>query len=363
MLKILFLSSSLAQNGTEMFMMNVLRHIDRTKFHIDFCINSDERTLYRIEAESYGCKVFVLPQRRKNPIKYAYKCFSFFNSHAHEYQVVHWNGGNLSSILCLVLSWAYRIPIRIVHAHSSSTIGKHNILLHKFHRYFLPIICNRYFACSSEASAFFFPFIQSVIIKNGIDIKKFDFNSVVRREVRNEFGIPENCCVIGHVGRFDENKNQTFILDVFVDFCRNNPNAYLILVGQGDTLESIKNKSIELGVDKRVLFLGLRNDVNRILQALDCFIMPSKYEGLPFVLVEAQCSGLFCVVSDTINRDAKLTKNVEFLSLNSDQHVWSNAINEALKQFVRKSQSKILAHEGYSIEDTVSYLEGIYEKR
>ena len=363
MIKILFISDSLLQNGTQMFMMNVLRHINRSCFHIDFLIYNDERTPYRVEAESYGCKIHVLPPRKKNPLKCAFLSYLFFNKHAHEYQAVHWNGGNLSSFICLLMSWLYRIPIRIVHAHSSSTIGRHNLLLHKIHRRFLPILCNRYFACSSEASKFFFPFpsIQSVIIRNGIDTDKFDYNEVVRQEVRSEFDIPNNAIVMGHVGRFDDNKNQSFILDVFAEFNQKAPGAYLLLVGLGETLDSIKNKACALGVEHSVKFLGLRNDVHRIMQAMDCFIMPSKYEGLPFVLVEAQCSGLYCVVSDTINYDAGLTKNIKFLPLNSGKEVWSNTIEKTLNNYSRTSQSYVLKVKGFSIVDSVSYLENVYK--
>lgn len=360
MYKILFISVSLAQDGTQMFMMNVLRHIDRSKFQIDFCIYSDEKTPNWKEAESYGCKIYVLPSRRDNFLKSIVACFSFFKKHAHDYQAVHWNGGNLSSSISLVFSWLFRVPIRIVHAHSSSATGLHNRVLHKINRIFMPVVCNRYFACSSEASNFFFPHVRSVIINNGIDVRMFDYNPNTRKEVRKELGIKEDMRIIGHVGRFDENKNQSFILDVFYEYRKNVPNSYLILIGKGDMLETVRSKARELGVDSCVKFLGVRTDVHRIMQALDCFIMPSKYEGLPFVLVEAQCSGLYCVVSDTINHDVKITKNIEFLSLNSSKEVWSNSIEMALKNYSRASQSYVLKEKGFSIKETVNYLESVY---
>ena len=360
MYRILFISDSLAQNGTQMFMMNVLRHIDRSKFQIDFLIYNNERTPNRIEAESYGCRIYVLPSRRKNPIKCTFKSILLFIKHSHEYQAVHWNGGNLSSFICLFLSWLFRIPIRIVHAHSSNTIGRHNILLHNIHRLLVPYVCNRYFACSSEASTFFFPSVQSVIIKNGIDIEKFDYNANIRDEVRKEFQIPKDYMVLGHVGRFDENKNQSYIIDVFNEYNKIVPNSYLILVGKGGTIDSVKKKAESFGVINHVLFLGIRNDVDRIMQALDCFIMPSKYEGLPFVLVEAQCSGLYCIISDTINHDVEITDNIEFKSINSNPQEWSQSIANSMRNFTRKSQSMILQEKGYSIVDTVRYLENVY---
>lgn len=361
MYKILFISVSLAHDGTQMFMMNVLRHIDRSKFKIDFCIYSDEKTPNWKEAESYGCNIYVLPSRRDNLIKSIIACFSFFKKHAHEYQAVHWNGGNLSSSISLVFSWFFRVPIRIVHAHSSSATGLHNRILHKINRLFMPLVCNRFFACSSEASNFFFPHVRSVIINNGIDVKKFDYSPNIRIDVRKELNINEKIRVIGHVGRFDENKNQSFILDVFVEYHKKEPNSLLILIGKGEMLETVKKKARELGIERSVKFLGVRTDVHRIMQAFDCFIMPSKYEGLPFVLVEAQCSGLFCVVSDTINHDAKITKNIVFIPLRSGKQEWCRAIEKLMLQHIRTSQLDVLTERGYSIGETVKFLEKVYD--
>ena len=360
MYNILFVSSSLAQNGTEMCMMNVLRNVDKKRFHIDFCIFDGEMTPNRIEAESLGCHVHVLPSRQHNPFKYIIEQFSFLKKHARDYDVVHWNGGNLSSFVGFVFYRYFGIPIRIVHAHSSCAVGLHNKLLHRFHRLFLSRFCTHYFACSSEAARFFFRTTSAIIVNNGIDVNKFDYNENVRKIIREELGIGRDEIVIGHVGRFDDNKNHTFLLDIFSDHVKSYPKSLLLLIGCGDTFDAMKCKAKKLCISDRVIFTGARNDVNCMMQAMDCFVMPSKFEGLPFVLVEAQCSGLPCIISDTINKDADLTGNTYFVSLNEGTTKWSEIINKAFQNTYRKSQSDQITRKGFSILDTAKYLETVY---
>ena len=196
---------------------------------------------------------------------------------------------------------------------------------------------------------------------SGVNTDRFTPSEETRINVRKELNINERIRVIGHVGRFDENKNQSFILDVFVEYHKKEPNSLLILIGKGEMLETVKKKARELGIERSVKFLGVRTDVHRIMQAFACFIMPSKYEGLPFVLVEAQCSGLFCVVSDTINHDAKITKNIEFIPLRSGKQEWCRAIEKLMLQHIRTSQLDVLTERGYSIGETVKFLEKVYE--
>lgn len=363
MVKILFLSGSLAQNGTEMFMMNVLRSIDRNLFHIDFCINNGEITPNRKEAESLGCKVFVLPSRRENFIKSAIAFTNFFRKHGAEYNAIHWNGGNLSSILVFILAWFYKIPVRIVHAHSSSAVGLHNRVLHNLNRRLIPYLCNRLFACSPEASRFFYRSNPSVIINNGIDVNKFDYNLDVRKRVRNDLRIADDTILLGHVGRFDDNKNHAFMLDLFESFHREHVNSAFVFVGNGITFNKIKEEAAQKGLQDFIIFTGSRNDVNELMQAMDCFIMPSKFEGLPFVLIEAQCAGLPCVISDTISKEVNITDNVHFVSLSSDAQNWSLIINNVLLNTTRESKANVIIKKGFSITDTVSTLQDIYSNK
>ncbi len=360
MYNILFYSGTLQQNGTEMFMMNILRYIDRTCFHIDFCISDAEITPNRLEAESYGSKVYVLPARRKSPIGSIIAQWHFMKKNAYKYDAIHWNGGNLSSISTLLFAKYFNIPIRIVHAHSSNAKGLHNRVLHKFHKLFIRSVCNRFFACSTSAAHFFYGNKPAVIINNGIDVNKFGYNPQIRQEIRDKFNFPSNAQVIGHVGQFIDIKNHSFLLDIFSAYHKYNKNAYLLLVGKGPNLENIQQKTNSLGLKDNVIFTGSRNDVNQLLQAMDCFVMPSLFEGLPFVLVEAQCSGLPCIISDTINRDIQLTDNVTFLPLQTGAEKWAKTIQTQMSAFHRMSQSSAIMEKGFNIKDTIKYLEAIY---
>lgn len=360
MQKILFVSGSLAQNGTEMFMMNVLRHIDRSKFHIDFYISDNEVTPNRIEAEELGSQVFIFSSRRDNVFKYLLSQWRFLKSHAHEYDVVHWNGGNLSSFIGFILYWYYGIPIRIVHAHSSCAVGIHNKILHRFHRLFISTFCTHFFACSSEAARFFFRSNPAIIINNGIDVNKFCYVDAIRKETRLELGIAYDDIVIGHVGRFDDNKNHLFLLGIFESFLKLHPKSRLLLVGDGETYNTIKDKVDSLCLSNKIIMTGSRNDVSRMMQAMDCFVMPSKFEGLPFVLVEAQCSGLPCIISDTINVDVDLTGLVKFVSLSDGTTKWVKIIENTLQKSERKSRTEQISEKGFSIADTVMYLQEVY---
>lgn len=361
MINILFVSGSLAQNGTEMFMMNVLRSINRDLYHIDFCITDGEMTPNRVEAESLGCKVFVLPPRRNNLLKSVIAFISFFKRHITEYNAIHWNGGNLSSILVFLLAWYYKVPVRIVHAHSSSAVGLHNRVLHNINRTFIPYLCNYLFACSPEASYYFFKSKSSVLINNGIDVKKFDYNIDIRKRVRQELSIGDDIILLGHVGRFDDNKNHVFLLELFEVFHREHTNSKLVFVGNGVTLDRIKELVVQKDLQDSVIFTGSRNDVNELMQAMDLFIMPSKFEGLPFVLIEAQCAGLPCIVSDTISTNVDITGNVRFLSLKSKVSDWCALIDQMRNAYVRCAQTSEIKKKGYSINETVKDLEKIYE--
>ncbi len=360
MKNVLFVSAYLAQNGTEMFMMNVLRNSNPEKIHFDFLINSNAQTPNKKEAEEKGCSVYVIPFRREGFFRSISSCWKFFKVHAKQYDAVHWCGGNLSSIDSLIIAKYFKIPIIIIHAHSSSVVGLHNRLLHNFHRLIVRRLGTHFLACSTQAASFFFGNHPSVIINNGIDVDKFDFNGLVRDRMRRELGISKDSLVIGHVGRFDDNKNQLFLLYVFKELLKTERKASLLLIGEGVNFEKVKEAAAMMGLQDAVLFLGLRNDVNELMQAMDCFVMPSKFEGLPFVLVEAQCSGLPCVISDTINRDVDLTDNVTYVSLEMQPDFWAGLIIKNIRNYERGKMGWKIREKGFSIKDCVSYLEGVY---
>ena len=361
MKRVLFISHHLNRAGTETFMMNVFRGIDHSRFMVDFLIYTKKDTDYTREVEKAGCKIWRVPSRRESFFGWYSSLNRFFKEHAKEYAAVHYCGNGLTAIAPLLFAYKYGIPVRIAHSHSSSSDGWHNRFLHRLQRGFAQRITTHHFACSSLAAKWFYGDAPAVVINNGIDSKKFSYNIDERNEMRKKLGISDSTVVLGHVGRFEKEKNHEFLLDVFARFLLKNSDSYLILIGVGSLFEEVKEKADKLGVIDKVMFMGERSDVNVLLQAMDIFVMPSIFEGQPFVLIEAQCAGLPCLVSDVVNKDICLTDNVKTVSLLLSADEWALKVEQLLSTFIRKDQSEIVEKQGYSIASTIKYLENVYE--
>ncbi len=201
----------------------------------------------------------------------------------------------------------------------------------------------------------FFNTTGSLILNNGIDFEKFDA-ALSKEEVRKREGIPQDAFVIGHVGRFTENKNQSFLVDILCDIYKRNSKAYLLLVGNGELLENVKDKIQKLGMESRSKILSYRTDIPDLLSAMDCFVLPSEYEGLGIVLIEAQKMQLPCVVSDTVPNAATISNLVKRVSLNKSVEIWAKEIEEPFKKSVKYS-----GLEEWDMKYIVKQLEAIYE--
>lgn len=360
MINVLFVTYGLEKNGTEEFVMNVLRSLDKKNYHADFLLFSQGETDNSREAEGWGCKIFRLPPRAAG-LSYYSKLNQFFRDNAHFYNAVHWNEGCMSTIMPIYYAWKYNVPVRIIHAHNSNTTGWLNKIQHYVNKIFGLKYCTHRFACSSLAAEFFFNNDKTVIIKNGIVVDRFLFNEKVRNEIRRNIGVSEDTILVGHVGRFTKVKNQMFVLDIFIELLSRNINSKLVLIGSGDLFDFIKKKVTNENIEKFVLMVGTQNNVNEWMQAFDIFLMPSLYEGFPFVLVEAQSASLPCLVSDTVNKEVAITDQVRFISLNERASVWANNLLDMIKNNKRKNNLSIIQSSGYSISSTVRYLENVYK--
>ena len=198
------------------------------------------------------------------------------------------------------------------------------------------------------------------IIKNAIDLEKFKYNEKIRKEIRKKFNISENKIVIGHVGRFVETKNHNFIIDVFNKVNEEKEKYLLLLIGQGPMINKIKEKVNLLGLQKSVLFLGQRGDINELYQAMDIFLLPSLYEGFGMVTVEAQSSNLPCIVSNGVPMSTKFSKNYVFLPINDGIKEWVNNVRKFSTVFERKDNTFILESNGFEIKNESKKLENIY---
>ena len=360
MTKVLFITHYLRPNGTENFIMNVYRHIDPTKFHIDFLLYTNEETCHTREVRQNGSIIYVVPGRKESLSGYYLGLKDFFKQHRGEYGAIHFCGGSLTSIAPLFFAWKHDVPVRIAHSHSSFTFGLHNKLLHYLNRIFIHKICTHYLACSDVAGEWFFGKHPFEIVKNGIDVEDFRFSETVRDEEREKLNLTPDNLVIGHVGRFSSEKNHEYLIDIFNEVRQINDKSILLLAGSGDLLEKTKKKVEHLGLSSFVQFLGQRHDVNKLMQAMDCFVMPSTFEGLPFVLVEAQCAGLPCYVSDKISHDSALLSTTKFLPLTAHAKEWAKEICSQIRTANRHHGANEITRQGYSIYDITNKLQNIY---
>ena len=341
--------------GMESCIMNYYRHVDKNKIHFDFLCNWESMVCEK-EVKANGSKVYTIPQKSRNYKAYKRAMNTFFSEHADEYDVFWYNTCTLTNIDYLIYAKRYGIKKRIIHAHNSGNeTSMIRGILHYVNKMRLGRYATDFWSCSMAAAVYFF--IKKQIhsqkyrlINNAISTDNYKYDILIRNEVRKNLGL-EDKYVIGHVGRFQFQKNHEFLIDIFYEYLKLDSRAVLMLVGQGEEEDAIRQKVINLGIEKSVLFMGVRTDVNRLLQAMDVFLLPSRFEGLPLVLIEAQTAGLKCFASkDVITEAADLTGNVEFISLKEDADIWAGKIYSQSEQFLNRTQYvKPIIEAGYDI--------------
>ena len=301
----------------------------------------------------------------KDYLAYCKAMKNFFAAH-HDYQAVHMNSGP-KNFFVLYYAKQYGIPVRIAHSHNTGyqTSSKAQIWLGECFKLPLRRYASHYLACSDLAGAWMFGKKNQKsgrvqVIPNGIELEKYQFNQQIRDEVRSEWDVQQGTLVIGNVGRFTKQKNHGFLLEIFAELCKIKPNSKLVLSGIGEEMERAKSKAQELEIQDKVLFLGFRQDVPRLVQGMDVFLMPSLYEGFPVTAVEAQASGLPCVFTDTITREAAILPNVGYLSLSQSPCEWAKACTELAHSVNRQECTQQLEQAGYSIHEMARCLIQLY---
>ncbi len=318
--------------GVEAVVMNYYRHIDRSKIQFDFICDEDSTNIPYQEIEELGGKVILIPPYQKI-FKYQKELRKVLKNGG--YRIIH-SHINTLSIFPLYAAKRVGVPVRIAHSHSTTNKKewKKN-LLKQILRPFSKIFATDYMCCSELAGRWLFGDKEYnkgnvYLLNNAIDLDKFKYDEKVRKEKRKDLNISDDTLVIGHVGRFVEQKNHRFLIDIFNEVHKENENSILLLAGQGPLMDEMKNKVIKLGLEDNVKLLGQRNDVNELYQAMDLLIFPSLYEGLGMVIIEAQCSNLPCAVSAEIPRSVKINNNISFIDLNGDSILWSKKVQEIL---------------------------------
>lgn len=357
MIRVLHVVTSMDVGGIETMLMNYYRHIDRSRLQFDFLVHRSARGAYDDEIESLGGRIYRLPRLNPFGVKYRQRLQQFFFEHSN-YRIVH---SHLDCMSAIPLKAAKKagIPVRIAHAHSSNQDKNLRLILKQIYKHFIAQEATELFACSAEAGRWMFGIAEFTVFSNAIDASKYTYSPAIRDEVREELGIIAPC-VIGHVGRFSAVKNQKFLIEILASMKKKGKNAQLLCVGQGTTMEAVQMRAKELGVADGIVFPGVRGDVHRMMQAMDVFVMPSLYEGLPLVLVEAQAAGLPCVISDKVPIECDKTGLVKQVALSATADVWAEEIEKSCSQVIRWNTLAEVQSAGFDVVENAKWLEGHY---
>lgn len=349
-------------SGVDSVVMNYYRHIDKSRVQFDFFMDGYNKTPLDEEILDLGGRIIKLTPYEKSMYKNMSECRAAFEKN--RYTIVH---SHLNTLSVFPLYAAYRagVPVRIAHNHSTTSRGefKRNLMKQAL-RPFSKTFATHYAACGDYPARWLFG-TKTVrqgkvrLIKNAVDTSRFDHDTKAGRRIRKEFGL-ENRFIVGHVGRFVFPKNHEFIVRVFAEVYKKNPNAALILVGTGELETDVRRFVKELGIEQAVIFTGLRRDIPDFLNAFDVFFLPSRYEGLPVVGMEAQAVGLPCLMSDAVPPDTAVTPLVEFFPLTAAVGDWADKLL-SYENHEKRTYSDLLRNSGFEIKQEAEKLCRWYE--
>lgn len=357
-LRVLHFQGRMGRGGAETFMMNTYRNLDRTKIQFDFLIYDEFKEVqpYHKEIESLGGRIFYVPNPKKNIFNYVKEVKQLLKKES--FDIVHsqvFFGGGLN----LWLASQAGIQKRIVHSHATAHEQGQSIVFKTIRKVLDQLMfkyATDYLACSYDAGkALFGHDHEFVFVPNGIDLEKYRSVPVSKSEIKKQLSINEESFVVGHIGRFEEQKNHTLLIEIFQEVLKKHPDSHLLLLGEGSLEEKINEKVSSLNIQDKVSFLGVREDIPELLKVFDVFLMPSLYEGLPISAVEAQASGNKLVLADTISKETKLSENVTFISLDKSKDYWAETV--LLKPLENKPLKEL---EAYDMKHTAQMMEAIY---
>lgn len=357
--KIMWVLNGLGQNGISMFVINYLENLDKDKFEYILGISGntiDDNLLNRIKKTNVS--IVKLPCRKNKPIEYFFAVSQFIRKNKIDLFHIHGNSSTVS--LDLMAAKIGGCRYRIAHCHNSECDYK------RMNKILQPVLNRLYykgFACSENAAFNMFGVgwgkRNVTVLKNAIDTSKFFFSNEGRSDVRGEFGIDESTRVICHIGGFNEQKNQLFLVKV-ASMLSKQLDYKILFVGDGKERQSVFIKANECGLADRVIFTGNREDIRNILSAADIFVLPSLFEGLGIVAIEAQSVGLPCLLSDAVPPITKILDSTKYIPLNEE--VWVREIQVLIENSMRKEDAwKSVREAGWDIKDNAKKLELEYE--
>lgn len=330
--------------------------------HIDFAAGNPIEERYKKIIKNGNSQLYILPERDKNLIRYIIHLIKILR--AGKYEAIHVHGNSSLIFPELIAAIIANVKIRIAHCHNTSC--EHNFIAKMANPLFHLLYTDRV-ACGEMAGEWMFQNRNFIVLKNGIDLENAIFSKEKRAQVRQNLGV-ENKLVIGHVGAFNYQKNHELLIEIFREIVNKNKSAMLLLVGKGENLNKIRELVEEYGLTDNVIFYGESENVLSLMQAMDVFILPSRFEGLPCVLIEAQALGLPCIVSSTVSIEAKMSEKYKVMLINDNAAKWAEkaietAIPDDLRYEICEKNHKRLKENGYDINASAKELEKIYLKK
>lgn len=361
MIRVLHILGGMNQGGTENFLMNLYRSIDKEKVQFDFLVN--RVGVFDEEIKSLGGNIYYIPALQNiGQFKYTKNLDKFFKEHS-EYKIIH---SHLNQVTGLILERAKKanIPVRIAHSHNSKS--NKNLVIKNYKKYLQSKIlknATNLWACSKLAAQWLYgkKEINNVdIIPNAIDAEKFIYKEETRKKLRKEFNINEDAFVIGNIARMSYQKNHMFLIKIFYELKKIEKEAKMVIVGNGEEKEKIISEIKHLNLENDIILLEDRKDVNEILQMMDYFVFPSRFEGLGIVLIEAQTAGLKCITSkDVVPSEVAITDLVEFYSLKKSPKEWAKKIY-LHKKYDRENQLQKIRKANYDVKNLIEKIQKKY---
>ena len=363
MKKVLVVVKTLATSGVASVIFSYYSVLNSSELlHIDFAAGNPIEERYKKIIRDGKSQLYVLPERDKNLLKYIMYLTKVLRDE--KYEVIHVHGNSSLIFPELIAAKIANVKTRIAHCHN--TTCDHNFMAKVANPLFHLLYTDRV-ACGEKAGKWMFQERNFTILKNGIELENAFFSKEKRTRVRQSLGVGDRL-LIGHVGGFNYQKNHEFLIEVFREIVKKNKNAMLLLVGKGEHADKIRELVEEYGLTDDVIFYGESNDVLSLMQAMDVFILPSRFEGLPCVLIEAQALGLPCIVSDAVGDEAKMSEKYKVMSIDDMAAKWAEeaiemVIPDKMRYEICRQNHKQLKENGYDINASAKELEQIYLKR
>lgn len=370
MVRILQKTATLGPGGIQKFLINVQSNMNIDKVQYDYFLNTLEPDFYTDQALNLESKIYGRQHNTGNPIKKLWTRYSLFYKiiKKNKYSIVHIDETLEMTALSVMVSKLAGVKVIIAHSHNDHSTDKLSFfekkLLHPLCRIIISTLATDYFACSKMAGKWMFSkkinnSNKIVIINNGIESEKYKYNENIRNELRKQMNL-EDYFVIGHVGRFFYQKNHKFILDVFSELLKEEPRSKLILIGEGELKYEMECYAQKIGIYNDIIFYGLCDKVNEILQIFDAFVFPSVYEGLGIVAIESQAASLKTFCAETIPKEVDITPYCHYISLSAGAKIWAKEILKNSKSYTRENTIPLIQKAKFDISSVAKMLEDFY---